>query len=57
MKNRGRTLILTKFVGVHPRNTHIKFEANLFSSLCEVKKVYNDNDDGHRVIATVALTH
>ena len=28
MKNRGSTPILTNLVGVHPRNTHTKFEAN-----------------------------
>ena len=28
MKNRGRTPILTKLVGVHLRNIHTEFEAN-----------------------------
>ena len=35
MKNRGSTLILTNVVGVHPRNIHTKFEANLCSGLRE----------------------
>ena len=33
MKNRSRTPILTNLVGVHPRNIHTKFEANLFNGL------------------------
>ena len=40
MKNRSRTPILTKLVGVHPRNIHKKFEANPFNGLRgEVKKL------------------
>ena len=35
MKNRGSTTILTNLVGVHPRNIHIKFEANPCSGLRE----------------------
>ena len=35
MKNRGSTTILTKLVGVHPRNIHTKFEANPCSGLRE----------------------
>ena len=35
MKNRGSTPILTNLVGVHPRNIHTKFEANLCSGLRE----------------------
>ena len=35
MKNRGTTTILTNLVGVHPRNTHTKFEANPCSGLRE----------------------
>ena len=63
MKNRGSTLILTILVGVHLRNIHTKFEANLCSCLREevkkTKKVHADddnNDDRHRVIARVTLT-
>ena len=38
MKNRGSTPILTNLVGVHPRNIHTKYEANLCSgSRDEVK--------------------
>ena len=57
MKTRGSTPILTNIVGVHPRNIHTKFEANLCSGL-RVVHAYNDddNDDGHRVIARVTLT-
>ena len=29
IENRGSTTILTNLVGVHPRNIHTKFEANL----------------------------
>ena len=59
IKDRGSSTIL---VGVNLRNIHTKFEANPCSSLREdVKKgktVHNDNDDdGHRVIARVTLTH
>ena len=67
MKNRGRTPILTNFVGVYPRNIHTKFEANPCSGLREevekLKKVHadadnDDNDnDGHSLIARVTLTH
>ena len=66
MKNRGSTQILTNLVGVHSRNIHTKFEANLCSGLREIveklKKVHadnnkNDNDNGHRVMARVTLTH
>ena len=61
MENRGNTLILTNFVGVHPRNIYIEFEANTFSGLKGVKKVKNDYDDnkdnGHSVIARITLTH
>ena len=39
MKNRGSTTILTNLVGVHPRNIHTKFEANLCSGLREVEKL------------------
>ena len=40
MKNRGSTTILTNLVGVHPRNIHTKFEANLCSGLrAEVEKL------------------
>ena len=40
MKNRGSTLILINIVGVHPRDTRTKFEANPCSGLKEnVKKV------------------
>ena len=35
MKNRGSTTILTNLVGVHPRNIHTKFKANLCSGLRE----------------------
>ena len=35
MKNRGSTTIFTNLVGVHPRNIHTKFEANLCSGLRE----------------------
>ena len=48
MKNRGSTPILTNLVGVHPRNIHIKFEANPCSR--KAKKVHADDDnddDGH----------
>ena len=42
MKNRGSTLILTNLVGVHPRNIHTKFEANLCSgSREEINKSAN----------------
>ena len=60
MKNRGSTPILTNFVGVHPRNMHTKFKANLCSCLSsrrsrKTKKVHaednNEDDDGYRVIA------
>ena len=37
MQNRGSTLILTNLVGVHPKNTHTKFEANQCSGSREVK--------------------
>ena len=38
MKNRGSTPILTNLVGVHTRNIHTKFDANLCSgSRDEVK--------------------
>ena len=64
MKNRGSTLILTTLVGVHPWNIHTKFEAHPCSGLRGVeklKKVHDNNDDnnddGHRVIARVTLTH
>ena len=61
MKNRGSTTILTNLVGVYPRNIHTKFEANPCSGLREevekLKKFNNNNDDGHRVIARVTLTH
>ena len=66
MKNRGSTPILTNLVGVHPRNIHTKFEANLCSGLRgEVEKLKNvhadndndDDDDGHSLIARVTLTH
>ena len=66
MNKRGSTPILTNLVGVHPRNIHIKFEANPCSGSREevekTKKVYaaaaanDNNDDGHRVIARVTLT-
>ena len=38
MTNRGSNLIIINLVGVHPRNIHTKFEANLCSDLREVKK-------------------
>ena len=69
MKNRGSTPIFTNLVGVHPRNIHTKFEANLCSGLREVKKLKkvhaddnnddndDDDDDGDSVIARVTLTH
>ena len=70
MENRGSTLILTNLVGVHPRNIHTKFKANLcsgFSEEDEKQKVHADDnnnhddddndDDGHTVIARVTLTH
>ena len=55
MTNMGSTPILTKLVGVHQRNIHTKFEANLCSSSREVektKKVYvaAADDDRHRVM-------
>ena len=56
MKNRGSTPILTNLVGVHPRNIHIKFEANPCSGLRKTKKVHADDNNGHRVIAKVTLT-
>ena len=61
MKNSGNTTILTNLVGVHPRNIHIKFEANPCSGLkkeVEKLKMFADDDDndGHRVIARVTLT-
>ena len=62
MKNRGSTPILTNLVGIHPRNIHTKFEANLCSGLREVKKLFkkvnadDNDDDGHSVIARVTLT-
>ena len=43
MKNRGSTPILTNLVGVHPRNIHTKFEANLCSGLREVENVFNED--------------
>ena len=54
MKNSGSTLILTILVGVHTRNIHTKFEANLCSGLREevekLKKVHaaaaDNNDTG-----------
>ena len=60
MNNRGSTPILTNLVGVHPRNTYTKFEANPCSVLREgvekAKKVHVDNNDNaHRVIARVTL--
>ena len=39
MKNRGSTPILTKLVGVHPRNINTKFEANPCNGLKEVEKL------------------
>ena len=61
MKNRGSNPSLTKLVGVHPRNIYTKLERNLCSDLKEVEnaKVHDadNNDDGHRVIARVTLTH
>ena len=55
MKIRGSTPILANMVGVHLRNIHRKFEANLCIDLTEVqkkpKKVHH-NGDGHRVIAS-----
>ena len=59
MKNRGSTPILTNLVGVHPRNIHTKFEANLCRGFREVKKILrkvHTDDNGHRVIARVTLT-
>ena len=35
MQERGSTPILTNLVGVHPRNTYTKFEANPCSGLRE----------------------
>ena len=50
MKSRGSTPIVTKSVGVYPRN----IEENPCSGL----KWADDNDDyGHRMIAVVKLTH
>ena len=59
MKNRGSTPIVTNLVGVHPRNIHTKFEANPCSGLRsrKTKNLHADDDDGHRVIARVTLTH
>ena len=61
MKNKCSTPIFTILVGVYQRNIHTKFEANPCSGLREVEKLKihadNDNDDGHRVIARVTLTH
>ena len=51
MKYRDSTPILSNFVGAHPRNIHAKFEANPCSRLRE------EDDDGHREIARVTLTH
>ena len=57
MKNRGRTPILTNFVGVHLRNIQTKFETNLCSGsreeVEELKKftptmTTTINYDGHR---------
>ena len=49
---------LTNSVGVHPRNIYTKYEENPCSSLGEVKKVYEGNDDDrHRVITRDTLTH
>ena len=60
MVNRGSTPNLTNLVGVHPRNIHTKFEANPCSGSREEvkknKKVHDNDDNGHRVIATVTLT-
>ena len=39
MKNKVSTLILTNLLGVNPRNSHTKFEANPCGCLEEVKKV------------------
>ena len=58
MKNRVSTLISTNLVGVHPRNIHTKFEANLCSGSREVekpKKFMPTTTDRHRVIARVTL--
>ena len=44
MKNRGSNPILTNLVEVHPRNIHIKFEANPSSGLRgEVEYVFNED--------------
>ena len=56
------TTILPILVRVHTRNTHTRFSANPHCCLREevekVKKVYDidDNDEGHRVIATYIHT-
>ena len=39
MNNRDSTSILTNLVGVHPRNIHIKFEANPCSGSREGAKI------------------
>ena len=64
MKNRGSSAILLNLVGVYTRNIHNKFEANPCSVSREevekLKKVHDnseDDDDGHRVIGRVTLTH
>ena len=41
MKNRGSTPILTKLVGVHPRNTNTKFEANQCSGMRDEIKIWD----------------
>ena len=60
MKNRGSTPILTNVERVHPKNNHIKFEANPCSGSREEvekqKKINDKDDDGLRVIARVTLT-
>ena len=65
MKNSGSTLIFTNFVGVHPRNTNTKFEANPCSGLreeveklknCSRRRQQRRRGNGHRLIARVTLT-
>ena len=41
--NRGSTLNLTNLVGVHPRNTHTKFEANRYKRSHEWDIIYSHN--------------
>ena len=50
MKNRGSTPILTNLVGVHPRNSHTKFEANPRSGLRgEVQKLKSSRRQRRRL--------